>query len=165
MEIKTKKSAIPKGVYFCECYKEIILSQWWLLIIINTLLGYSIYSKTKWAIITVSVIEGIYFLFWVINLIGIQYLPQAKIIFSKVFYIFSDQDIKICIPNDNRINPDMAVIQWEQIIKIKQKKQAFILFLAKAHIIYLPFSIFRSPLEKDLFVNILKTKFKKLKIK
>lgn len=155
MEIRTKKYSIPYGIYFKECYKNLILTQWWLIFIFNSILGYGIYARIRWLVIVVAVIECLYFLFWLINLVGIRYLPQAELIFSKVFYIFSGECIKICITENN-----MAILNWEQIKKVKVRKKYFVLFLAKAHIIYIPVLAFRSNLEKDIFLNILNEKFK-----
>ena len=160
MEIRTKKYSIPTGVYFKECYKNIIFTQWWVIFIFNSILGYSIYAKMKWLIITISVLEVLYFLFWVINLIGIQYLPQSELIFAKVFYIFSDECIKICVTENN-----MAIVNWEQVKKVKNRKTYSVLFLAAAHVIYVPTSAFRSKLEKDIFLNMLKSRVKKCGVK
>ena len=160
MEIRTKKYSVPTGIYFRECYKNIIFTQWWVIFIFNAILGYSIYVKMKWLIITISILEVLYFLFWAINLIGIQYLPQSEIIFAKVFYIFSDECIKICVTDNN-----MAIINWDQVKKVKFRSSYTVLFLATAHIIYVPVSAFRSKLERDIFINILKSSLKNCKVK
>ena len=159
MEIRTKRYSIPGGLYFRECFKNIIFTQLWLIFIFSGFIGYGVYVKIKWLIITASILEGLYFLFWIVNLVGVQYLPQAKLIFSKVFYIFSDKNIKICVTDNN-----MAIISWEQIKKVKVRKNYVVLFLAKAHIIYVPFTTFRSNLEKNMFLNILRD-CKNIKIK
>lgn len=156
MDIKTKAYSLPKNVHLKECYKDILLSQWWLILIINSLLGYCIYIKLFWAIITIPIIETLYLLFWLFNLIGIRYIPQANLIFAKVFYIFSDDCIKICLSENN-----MAIINWDQIKKIKVRKDYLVLFLARAHIIYIPKTAFKSNLEKNMLINTIKFKLNK----
>ena len=157
MEIRTKAYALPKSIYFKECYKNIIISQWWIITILSAFIGYGIYSKAKWMIILFSVLEVIYFLFWILQLLGIQYLQQASIIFRKVFYIFSEDFIQICVSENER-----ATVKWEQIKKIKFKKNYIVIFLEKAHIIYVPFSAIKSGLEKNIFINFMKNKKKKI---
>lgn len=153
MDIRTKAYSLPKSIYFKECYKNIILSQWWLILIFNAILGCGIYYKIKWLIITCGVIEVLYFIFWIIQLIGVQYLQQASIIFKKVFYIFNENYINICISENER-----AMIKWDQVKKIKLKKNYAVIFLEKAHIIYVPYSSVKSGLEKNIFINLLKAR-------
>lgn len=153
MDIRTKAYSLPRSIYLKECYKNIIFSQWWLIILFNTVLGYGIYAKIKWLIITLTIIEVLYFIFWFVQLIGVQYLQQASIIFQKVFYIFNENYINICISENER-----AMLKWDQVKKIKIKKNYAIIFLEKAHIIYVPYTSVKSGLEKNIFINLLKSK-------
>jgi len=153
MDIRTKAYSLPKSIYLKECYKNIIFSQWWLIILFNAVLGYGIYAKIKWLIITLTIIEVLYFIFWLVQLIGVQYLQQASIIFQKVFYIFNENYINICISENER-----AMLKWDQVKKIKIKKNYAIIFLEKAHIIYVPYTSVKSGLEKNIFINLLKSK-------
>lgn len=153
MDIRTKAYSLPRSIYLKECYKNIIFSQWWLIILFNAVLGYGIYAKIKWLIITLTIIEVLYFIFWFVQLIGVQYLQQASIIFQKVFYIFNENYINICISENER-----AMLKWDQVKKIKIKKNYAIIFLEKAHIIYVPYTSVKSGLEKNIFINLLKSK-------
>lgn len=153
MDIRTKAYSLPRSIYLKECYKNIIFSQWWLIILFNAVLGYGIYAKIKWLIITLTIIEVLYFIFWLVQLIGVQYLQQASIIFQKVFYIFNENYINICISENER-----AMLKWDQVKKIKIKKNYAIIFLEKAHIIYVPYTSVKSGLEKNIFINLLKSK-------
>ena len=139
MDIRTKAYSLPRSIYLKECYKNIIFSQWWLIILFNAVLGYGIYAKIKWLIITLTIIEVLYFIFWLVQLIGVQYLQQASIIFQKVFYIFNENYINICISENER-----AMLKWDQVKKIKIKKNYAIIFLEKAHIIYVPYTSVKS---------------------
>lgn len=153
MDIRTKAYSLPRSIYLKECYKNIIFSQLWLIILFNAVLGYGIYAKIKWLIITLTIIEVLYFIFWLVQLIGVQYLQQASIIFQKVFYIFNENYINICISENER-----AMLKWDQVKKIKIKKNYAIIFLEKAHIIYVPYTSVKSGLEKNIFINLLKSK-------
>ena len=153
MDIRTKAYSLPRSIYLKECYKNIIFSQLWLIILFNAILGYGIYAKIKWLIITLTIIEVLYFIFWFVQLIGVQYLQQASIIFQKVFYIFNENYINICISENER-----AMLKWDQVKKIKIKKNYAIIFLEKAHIIYVPYTSVKSGLEKNIFINLLKSK-------
>lgn len=153
MDIRTKAYSLPRSIYLKECYKNIIFSQLWLIILFNAVLGYGIYAKIKWLIITLTIIEVLYFIFWFVQLIGVQYLQQASIIFQKVFYIFNENYINICISENER-----AMLKWDQVKKIKIKKNYAIIFLEKAHIIYVPYTSVKSGLEKNIFINLLKSK-------
>ena len=86
MDIRTKAYSLPRSIYLKECYKNIIFSQWWLIILFNAVLGYGIYAKIKWLIITLTIIEVLYFIFWLVQLIGVQYLQQASIILDLIEY-------------------------------------------------------------------------------
>ena len=153
MDIRTKAYSLPRSIYLKECYKNIIFSQLWLIILFNAILGYGIYAKIKWLIITLTIIEVLYFIFWFVQLIGVQYLQQASIIFQKVFYIFNENYINICISENER-----AMLKWDQVKKIKIKKNYAIIFLEKAHIIYVPYTSVKSKKEKNIFINLLKSK-------
>jgi hypothetical protein len=72
-------------------------------------------------------------------------------------YIFSPENIILSL-DVNRCSQ----IEWKQIIKIKYRKDYIVMFVSKIQFLYVPFSAFRSNIEKTLFLNLLRTKFKNL---
>ena len=104
-------------------------------------------------IVTALTIELVYILFWLIQVYSIQYHPQSSVLFDKIIYTFSPEDIFINIDATKG-----AQIKWDQIIKIKYRDDYVLLFLSKIQMLYVPYYAFRSPLEKNLFLNLLKKK-------
>ena len=157
MRIKTKTYSLPKNIFKNECYKDIFKTQWWISFLNFSVLGYGIYSNMKSIWITSLVFEILYILFWVIQVNSVQYVPQNAILFEKMCYIFSPENIILSL-DVNRCSQ----IEWKQIIKVKYRKDYVVMFVSKVQFLYVPFSAFRSNIEKTLFLNLLKTKIKSL---
>ena len=111
--------------------------------------------KSIW--ITSLLFEILYILFWIIQVNSVQYVPQNAILFEKMCYIFSPENIILSL-DVNRCSQ----IEWKQIIKVKYRKDYVVMFVSKVQFLYVPFSAFRSNIEKTLFLNLLKTKIKSL---
>ena len=157
MKIKTKSYVLPKNIFKKECYKDIFGSQWWINVILFSVVGYGVFIKLKSVWITALVFEIIYILFWIIQVTGIQYMPQNALLFGKISYIFSPENIILSIDSNRG-----SQIEWNQIIKVKYRKDYVVLFVSKIQFLYIPFSAFRSNIEKTLFLNLLRTKLQHL---
>ena len=156
MRIRTKTYSLPKGIFKKECYKNIFKSQWWVNILLFSGLGYGIFINSKSIWITSLVFEILYILFWILQVTGVQYMPQNALLFGKISYIFSPENIIISIDSNRG-----SQIEWNQIIKVKYRKDYVVLFVSKLQFLYIPFSAFRSNIEKTMFLNLLKTKLQK----
>ena len=160
MKIKTKYYMLPRNIFKNECYKEIFKTQWYVNFLLLSILGYGVYINMKSVWITSLVFEILYILFWIIQVTSVQYVPQAAVLFEKLSYIFSPENITIALDNNR-----FSQIEWNQILKIKCRKDYIVLFVSKIQLLYIPYSCFKSNLEKTMFIALLKTKFPKVNIK
>lgn len=160
MKIRTKASVLPTSLFKRECYKDIFRAQWWVNILILSVLGYGVYIHMKSVWITALVFEILYLLFWFIQVTTSLYIPQNAILFEKFSFIFSPENITLVLDGNRR-----SQIEWNQVLFVKFRKDYVIMFVSKIQFLYVPFSIFRSNMEKTMFLNLIKTKFPKNKIK
>jgi hypothetical protein len=95
----------------------------------------------------------LYFLFWLIQFAGVTQLDQYKILFERLSYEISSQQILI------KLNTKQGMpIKWDQIKNAKVGKNAFTLVLSKAQFVYLPYKVFKTENEKKFVETILKRK-------
>ena len=160
MEIKTKTNILPTSLFKRECCKNIFREQWWVNILILSVLGYGVYIHMKSVWITALVFEILYLLFWFIQITTALYIPQNAILFEKFSFVFSPENITLVLSGNRR-----SQIEWDQVLFVKFRKDYVVMFVSKIQFLYVPFSIFRSNMEKTMFLNLIKTKFSKNKIK
>lgn len=80
-------------------------------------------------------------------------MEQFKILFEKLSYEIDSRQILI------KLNTKQGMpMKWENIKRVKISKDAFILFVNKAQIIYLPHRIFNTENELRFVETILKRK-------
>jgi hypothetical protein len=95
----------------------------------------------------------LYLLFWLVQFAGVTQLEQSKFLFNKLNYELSSQQILV------KLNAKQGMpMKWDQIKRASAKKEAFLLFVSKAQLIYLPHRIFNSDNEIKFFETILKRK-------
>ena len=95
----------------------------------------------------------LYFLFWLIQFYGITYLEQNRLLFERLCYEISSQQIIIQLTSKQGMP-----IAWEQVKRATQGKDYFLLVISKTHLIHLPYKIFNSKHEIKLVETILKRK-------
>jgi hypothetical protein len=95
----------------------------------------------------------LYGLFWFIQFAGVPQLEQNKILFERLNYEITSQQILI------KLNPKQGMpMKWENIKKAIIGKDFFLLVISKAQFIYLPFKIFNSDNERKFMETILRRK-------
>lgn len=88
-----------------------------------------------------------------IQFAGVTQLDQYKILFERLSYEISSQQILI------KLNAKQGMpIKWDQIKNAKVGKKAFTLVLSKAQFVYLPYKVFKTENEKKFVETILKRK-------
>ena len=96
---------------------------------------------------------GFVFAFLVGTPAGVTQLEQSKFLFNKLNYQLSSQQIL------GKLSAKQGMpMTWDQIKRASVQKEAFILFVSKAQLIYLPHRIFNSDNEVKFFETILKRK-------
>lgn len=153
MIIKTRKYKLETGTYIKLAMKNILREQWWVgLIVIAIMCGYFLIASIWW-IIGALIALVLYLLFWLIQFAGVTQLEQNKILFDKLSYEITSQQILI------KVNPKQGMpLTWSQIKKVDINKDAYVLYVSKAQLIHLPFRIFNSDNERKFLETILRRK-------
>jgi YcxB-like protein len=154
MIVKTKNYKLDKKVYIKVALTNILLKQGWIaaLAALVICLG-AIWVFSIWWFIAAFIGLGLYILFWWVQFFGVTQLEQGKMLFEKFSYEISSQQILM------KINPREGMpMKWDMIKSAKTNKEAFILMVNKAQIIYLPYKIFNTDNERKFVASVLKTK-------
>lgn len=153
MIIRTKKYKLPDRVYMLLGMKNIIREQWWVFLIAIGILSGTFFLETIWFVVIATLGLILYFLFWLIQFYGITQLEQNKLIFDRLGYEITSQQIIM------QINTKQGMpILWDQVKHASQGKDYFLLVITKSHLIHLPHKIFNSKNEIKFLETILKRK-------
>lgn len=153
MIVRTKKYKLPTRTYIGLAFKGVLKQQWWVFLIFVALCsGYFIIPNIWW-FIGPSIALVLYFLFWLIQFAGVTQLEQGKMLFEKLSYEITSQQILIKL--NNRQGMPM---KWDQIKRARKGKDYFVLFVSKAQLIHFPFRIFNSDNEIKFLETVLKRK-------
>jgi hypothetical protein len=153
MIVKTKKYKLTTNTYIQLGLKNIVREQWWVFLIALALMSGTFFVRTIWFVVAANVGLLLYFLFWIIQFYGITYLEQNQLLFERLRYEISSQQIMIQLTSKQGMP-----IAWKQIKRATQSKSYFLLVISKAHLIYLPYKIFNSSNEIKFVETILKRK-------
>ncbi len=153
MIVKTKKYQLTSGTYIKLGLINVLKQQWWVgLIVIAICLGY-LFIPSKWWFIGAGIGLLLYILFWVIQFAGVTQLDQTKILFERLSYEISSQQVLIKL-SERQGMP----IKWDQIKRASTGKDYYLLVVNKAQLIHLPFKIFKTDNERKFVGTILKRK-------
>jgi hypothetical protein len=153
MIVKTKKYKLETGKYIKLALAAVIRQQWWVILIALGIMAGSLIIWSHWWITGAIIAYGLYILFWVIQFAGITQMEQGKVLFDKLSYEITSQQILI------KLNTKQGMpIKWDQIKRAKKSKDGFILWMSKVQLIYLPFRVFNSENERKFLETILKRK-------
>lgn len=153
MIVKTRHYRFEKKDYRRFALQNILQEQWWVgLIVVAICLGY-IWVPSLWWFIGAATGAGLYLLFWWIQFYGVTQLEQGKMLFERLSYEITSQQLVI------KLNAREGMpLKWDQIKRAKTGKDYFLLFVNKAQLIHLPFKIFNSDNERKFVASILRTK-------
>jgi hypothetical protein len=154
MVVKTKNYKLDKKTYINLALKSILKQQGWIAALgAFAICQMYIWVPSIWWFIGAAVGLGLYLLFWWIQFYGVTQLEQGKMLFEKFSYEISSQQILM------KINPREGMpLKWDQIKKAIVEKDAFVLFVNKAQLIYLPFKIFNTENERKFLTSVLRSK-------
>jgi hypothetical protein len=92
-------------------------------------------------------------LFWLIQFAGVTQMEQTKMLFEKLAYEITSQQILI------KLNTKQGMpLKWEQIKRASLSKDGMLLVVNKAQLIYWPHRIFNSDNERKFVETVLKRK-------
>jgi hypothetical protein len=154
MIVKTKNYKLEKKTYINLAFVNIIKQQGWIAgLIAVAFCGLYFVLPSIWWFIGAAVGFGLYLLFWYIQFYGVTQLDQGKMLFEKFSYEITSQQILM------KLNAREGMpLKWDQIMKAHVEKDAFVLFVNKAQLIYWPFRIFNTDNERKFVASVLKSK-------
>jgi hypothetical protein len=153
MIVRTKKYKLETAKYIGMALTAVLKQQWWVFLIYLTICAGYFWIPNWWWVIGASIALVLYFLFWLIQFAGVTQLEQSKFLFQKLSYEITSQQILIKLSEKQGMP-----MKWDQIKRVKVKKDAFILFVSKAQLIHLPHRIFRNDNEIRFLETVLKRK-------
>lgn len=153
MVVKTRKYQLSTGKYIKLGMLNILKQQWWVILIAMAIASMTFIIPSNWWWIGALIALVLYGLFWLIQFSGVSQLDQNKILFERLNYEISSQQILI------KLNPKQGMpVKWETIKSAKIGKDYFLMVLSKAQFIYLPFRIFNTDNERKFVETILRRK-------
>lgn len=153
MIVKTRKFQLGTGKYIKHGMINIVRQQWWVFLIAVAIASMTFIIPSNWWWIGALTALILYWLFWLIQFAGITQLEQNKILFERLNYEISSQQILI------KLNPKQGMpMKWENIKKVYIGKDYYLLIISKAQFIYLPFKIFNTENERKFMETILRRK-------
>ena len=153
MIAKTRKYKLTTYTYMQLGIRNIVREQWWVFMIAVVIVSGTFFIKTIWFVLGASIGLLLYFLFWLIQFYGITTLEQNRLLFERLCYEISSQQIMIHLTSKQGIP-----IEWRQIKRAIRGKDYFLLVVSKTHLIHLPYKIFNSKHEIKFLETILKRK-------
>ena len=153
MIVKTRKYKLETGKYIKIALVGVLRQQWWVGLIVLGIMSGSLIIWSHWWITGALIALALYILFWIIQFAGITQMEQGKILFERLNYEITSQQILIKISSKQGMP-----IKWDQVKRAKKSKSGFILWMSKVQLIYFPFKIFNTENERKFIETILKRK-------
>lgn len=152
--VKTKKHELDKKLYIRLAMEAAIKEFWyvWFVPLVIMLIPIFVSNSFWWCFGIALTLSILYVLFWGIQFGGLTQIEQGKVLFEKFFYEIDHKNIMV-----KRNDKEGMILTWEQIKKVEQKKDSYILWLSRGQFIHLPFAIFKEQ-ELRLMESILKRK-------
>jgi len=153
MIVKTKKYKLETSKYIKIALAGVIRQQWWVILIALGLMLPAIFIWSHWWITGALIAYALYILFWLIQFAGITQMEQGKILFERLNYEITSQQILIKVSAKQGMP-----IKWDQIKRANKTKSGFVFWMSKVQIIFLPFKIFNTENERKFLETILRRK-------
>ncbi len=153
MIIRTKKFQMNKSAYIKKGFFNLILEQWWILLIYFAICSMNFIIPSTWWIIGGSIALFLYLIFWLIQFFGVTQVEQSSYMFDKLSYEISSSQIMMKINNKQGMP-----IKWDTIKKVKIQKDGFLFKLNIVQFIIFPFRVFNNENEIRFLKSILNRK-------
>lgn len=153
MIVKTKKYKLDTNTYIKIALGGVLKQQWWVVLIVLAISSMAFIIPSHWWITGALIAYVLYLLFWLIQFAGVTQLDQTKMLFEKLGYEITSQQILI------KLNTKQGMpVKWDQVKRAKVTKNGIALFMSKVQIIYWPFKVFNTDHERKFLETILKRK-------
>lgn len=153
MLVKTRKYKLETGKYIKIALEGVLRQQWWVGLIVLGIMAGALIIWSHWWITGALIAFALYLIFWIIQFAGITQLEQGKVLFERLNYEITSQQILIKISSKQGMP-----IKWDQVKRAKKTKYGFVLWMSKVQIIYLPLKIFNTENERKFIETILRRK-------
>lgn len=153
MIVRTKKFQMNKSDYIKKGFFNLILEQWWVLLIYFAICSMSFIIPSVWWIIGGSTALFLYLIFWLIQFFGVTQVEQSSYMFDKLSYEISSSQIMMKLNNKQGMP-----IKWDTIKKVKIQKDGFLFKLNIVQFIIFPFKVFNNENEIRFLKSILNRK-------
>ncbi|MTI20612.1 YcxB family protein [Fulvivirga sp. RKSG066] len=153
MVVKTKKYKLESGTYIKLALVNVLKQQWWVFLIALAICAGYLWIPNMWWFIGTGIALVLYILFWLIQFAGVTQMDQTKMLFEKLSYEITSQQVLI------KLNAKQGMpLKWDQIKKASTRKDSILLVVNKAQLIHLPHKIFKTDNERKFVESILKRK-------
>ena len=153
MIVRTKKFQMEKGQYIRKGFYNLLLEQWWVILIYLLVCSMNFYIPSIWWIIGSSIALILYVLFWLIQFFGVTQVEQSSYIFERLSYEISSNQIMMKINNKQGMP-----IKWDTVKKVKIQKDCFLFKLNIVQFIIFPYKVFNNENEIRFIKSILNRK-------
>lgn len=153
MIVRTKKFQMNKSDYIKKGFFNLILEQWWVLLIYFAICCMNFIIPSVWWIIGGSIALFLYLIFWLIQFFGVTQVEQSSYMFDKLSYEISSSQIMMKLNNKQGMP-----IKWDTIKKVKIQKDGFLFKLNIVQFIIFPFKVFNNENEIRFLKSILNRK-------
>ena len=153
MIIRTKKFQMNKSQYIKKGFFNLLIEQWWVLIIYLGICGMYYFIPSLWWIIGGSIALFLYLIFWLIQFFGVTQVEQSSYMFERLSYEISSNQLMMKINNKQGMP-----IKWETIKKVKIQSDGFLFKLNVVQFIIFPFRVFNNENEIRFLKSILNRK-------
>ena len=153
MIVRTKKFQMNKSDYIKKGFFNLILEQWWVLLIYFAICSINFFIPSIWWIIGGSIALFLYLIFWLIQFFGVTQVEQSSYMFDKLSYEISSSQIMMKLNNKQGMQ-----IKWDTIKKVKIQKDGFLFKLNIVQFIIFPFKVFNNENEIRFLKSILNRK-------
>ena len=153
MMVRTKRFQMNKSDYIKRGFFNLILEQWWVLLIYFGICSMNFILPSVWWIIGGSIALFLYLIFWLIQFFGVTQVEQSSYMFDKLSYEISSSQIMMKLNNKQGMP-----IKWDTIKKVKIQKDGFLFKLNIVQFIIFPFKVFNNENEIRFLKRILNRK-------
>ena len=153
MIVRTKKFQMEKGQYIRKGFYNLLLEQWWVILIYLLVCSMNFYIPSIWWIIGCSIALILYVLFWLIQFFGVTQVEQSSYMFERLSYEISSNQIMMKINNKQGMP-----IKWDTVKKVKIQKDCFLFKLNIVQFIIFPYKVFNNENEIRFIKSILNRK-------
>lgn len=146
MEIQTKKYQLDTQLYLKIALLAVNRKWWWAWFVPAGIFGIFAAFGLIWWGVGVSITTIIlYWLFWLVQFVGVTQHAQSKMFFDKYYYVINSRQILMMQTKEKGMP-----ISWDLVKSVSKDKDAYILQLSLAQFLHFPYAIFKT--EKDLRV-------------